>query len=91
MLERLLSQRRAVNILFIVICGLGMLGLTQLGREELPEFTEPGIAISAVLPGGSPEEVDLKVARPLQDQIKDIPGVKEVTSGASEKVSLSRP
>jgi multidrug efflux pump subunit AcrB len=85
-IARLLSQRRAVNILFVVICGLGALAVNQLGREELPEFIEPGIAVTAYLPGGSPDEVDLKVARPLQDEIKDIPGVKEVESQSSEGV-----
>ena len=68
----------------MVVCGLGVLAFNQLGREELPEFVEQGVAVSAVLPGGSPEELDLKAARPLQDEIKDIPGVKEVISEATE-------
>ena len=84
MVERLITQRRAINILFLVVCGLGILALNQLGREELPEFVEPGIGISATLPGASPEEVDLKVARLLHDAIKDVPGVEEVVSEAVE-------
>jgi|TARA_Y100000310_G_scaffold35292_1_gene33363 multidrug efflux pump subunit AcrB len=84
MISALVRQHRAVHILFITVFILGYLSLQKLGREELPEFGGDGLNITAILPGGSPQEVDLKVARPLHNAIKDIPGVEQVTSTSRE-------
>ena len=84
MMAWLISQNRAVSILFVVICLLGYLSLSSLGREELPEFSGSGLNITAFLPGASPDEVDLKVARLLQNAILDIAGVEDVQSSSKE-------
>jgi len=90
MIELLFKQRRAVNLFFIVLFALGLLSLNKLGTAELPEPPKSGLTITAILPGASPDEVDKKVARLLQNSIKDISGVEEVTSRSGEsQVSLS--
>ena len=40
MIGFLVHQHRAVNICFVLVFVLGFLSLTELGREELPEFIE---------------------------------------------------
>ncbi|WP_444993825.1 efflux RND transporter permease subunit [Aliikangiella sp. IMCC44359] len=85
---QLFKQRRAINLLFIVLFLLGGLALTNLGTAELPEPPGTGLRVSAILPGASPEEMDLKVARLLHAAIKDIPGVDEVKSDSRESQLL---
>ena len=84
MMTFIFKQRRAVNLLFFILIILGLLALDQLGTAELPEIPSSGLHVSAVLPGASPEEMDTKVARRIQSAVKDISGVEEVTSQASE-------
>ena len=86
MMTWLVSQHRAISILFATIFLLGYLALSNLGREELPEFGGSGLNITAILPGGSPDEIDLKVARLLQNAIIDIPGVEDVVSSSREGI-----
>lgn len=80
----LFNQRRAVHLLFLILIVLGLLALDKLGTAELPDIPSSGLHVSAVLPGASPEEMDIKVARRIQNAVKDIAGIEEVTSQASE-------
>lgn len=90
MLMLIIKQRRAILLSFVFVLILGIFSLNDLGTAELPEPPGSGIEVSAILPGASPEEMDKKVARLLHEAIKDISGVKEVTSSAKESfVSLS--
>jgi|GEM_PF-1786127 len=84
MLNLIIKQRRAIQLCFILVFVLGFVSLSKLGTAELPEPPGSGIQVTAVLPGASPEEVDKKVARLLQNAIKDISGVKEVGSSSKD-------
>ena len=86
MMGFLISQRRAIQLLFILVLIAGFISLNGLGREELPDPSDEsdGLTISAILPGASPEEVDRRIARPLHSALKSIAGVKDVDSNASE-------
>ncbi len=80
------QQHRAVNICFVLVFVLGFLSLSELGREELPEFGGEGLSIQAFLPGASPDEMDLTVGRLLNKAIVGLPGVDEVSMIAKEGV-----
>ena len=84
MISLLVNQHRAINICFVLVFVFGTLSLSKLGREELPEFQEPGLNIRAMLPGASPEEMDLTVTRLLNEAVVMIPGVDEVRSVSGE-------
>jgi multidrug efflux pump subunit AcrB len=90
MIELLFKQRRAINLFFMVLFVLGLLSLNKLGTAELPEPPRSGLSVTAILPGASPEEIDQKVARLLQNAIKDVSGVEKVSSRSGEsQVNLS--
>ncbi|MBT4521356.1 MAG: efflux RND transporter permease subunit, partial [Halieaceae bacterium] len=84
MMYKLIKQHKAINICFVLLFIMGFLSLTKLGREELPEIGGEGLNIQAVLPGATPDEMDLQVARPLTSAVIDLPGVDEVSSVAKE-------
>lgn len=84
MISTIFKQRRAVNLLFFILVVLGLLALDKLGTSELPDIPSAGLHVSAFLPGASPEEMDTKVARRIQSAVKDMSGIDEVTSHASE-------
>jgi len=84
MMDLIYKQRRAINLFFIVLLALGLISLNKLGTAELPEPPVSGINVTAFLLGASPEEMDLKVARLLQNAIRDVSGVEEVKSQSRE-------
>lgn len=90
MIDFIFKQRRAINLFFFVLILMGLLSFDKLGTAELPEPPGTGLIVNAVLPGASPEEMDEKVARLLQSEIKDISGIDEVISRSRESLVSMR-
>lgn len=76
------SVRRPVGILMLVmiIIVLGVVSLTQLAVDLLPEITYPMVAVMTQYEGVAPEEVEVQVTEPLEGVFSTIGGVKRVSS-----------
>ena len=80
-LVQLFVQRRIATTLLAT--GLGLVGLVAfflLPVSPLPNIDIPTIAVSATMPGASPETVSSTVATPLERHLGAIAGVTEMTS-----------
>ena len=73
----------ATTLLAIGITLAGAVAYTQLPVSPLPQVEYPVIAVSASLPGASPETMAATVATPLERQLGRIAGVNEITSSSS--------
>lgn len=90
-MERLIryfvERHMLVNVLVLVVLGVGWFQASRSPRETFPNVTLPTLMVSAVLPGGSARDVETKVAIPVQDAVEELNGVQEfstvVTDGAS--------
>ena len=74
--------RRPVATTLLAL-GLGLAGLTAyflLPVAPLPNIDIPTIAVSATMPGASPETMSSSVATPLERHLGSIAGVTEMTS-----------
>jgi multidrug efflux pump len=58
----------------------GLIAVRLLPLSPLPQVDYPTIAVSAALPGASPETMATSVAAPLERQFAHIAGVTEMTS-----------
>jgi multidrug efflux pump subunit AcrB len=74
----------AANLLMIlfIVGGLGF--ATQVKQEVFPEFEIDSISVSVPYPGASPEEVEQGILLSIEDSVRGLDGVKEVTSTANE-------
>ena len=63
---------------------LGAYAVLALPREEEPQIVVPMVDIFIDLPGASPEEIEQRVARPVEQRAWEIPGVEYVYSTSSE-------
>ena len=73
----------ATTLLAIGLVLAGAVAYTQLPAAPLPQVDYPTIAVSASLPGASPETMAATVATPLERQLGRIAGVTEITSSSS--------
>tara|TARA_B100000749_G_scaffold280455_1_gene276719 strand:+ start:154873 stop:157935 length:3063 start_codon:yes stop_codon:yes gene_type:complete len=55
----------------------------QIGKEEMPDFAMESIRISIPYRGASAEDVELFVTKPVEEQLKGISGLDEVSSTSS--------
>ena len=62
----------------------GLIGFHQLPVSDLPSVDYPTIAVSASLPGASPETMASAVATPLEKQLSTIAGVDSMSSVSSQ-------
>ncbi|MFT5357089.1 MAG: multidrug efflux pump subunit AcrB, partial [Polyangiales bacterium] len=80
-------NRVASNVLMIVLILGGLAMLTRLKQEVFPEVSLERILIQVPYPGASPEEVETGVTLALEEAVRGLDGVDEVTSTSGEGVS----
>src|ERR1700691_4978403 len=71
------------TLIMVAVLLVGLLAFPSLPVAPLPQIDFPTIAVSALLPGASPETMASSVAQPLERQIAQIPGVSQMTSTSS--------
>lgn len=74
----------AANLLMAGIFILGVFGLTNMPSTFFPETESRYIAIRAVYPGASPEEIEEGIVSKIEENLKGLTGVERVTSESSE-------
>jgi len=67
-------------LLFILITVAGLVAFQGLGVQFMPDMDFPSVSVSASLPGAAPEQVEAEVARPIEDSIASISGVRHITT-----------
>ncbi len=72
-------------ILFVL---LGVVSLTNLPLQLFPEINPPVGAVVSSYPGASPEEVEDKVTKPLEESLSTLPGLNRMTSSSEEGMTL---
>ena len=82
------AVRRPVATSCLII-GLTLLGLNafrRMGLELMPKVDIPYITVVTVYPGASPEELEIDVAKRIEDAVSSIEGLKHVSSVCMENV-----
>ncbi len=72
----------ATTLLTLGVALAGVLAFSKLPVAPLPQVDFPTIAVSAQLPGASPETVATSVAEPLERHLGQIADVTEMTSSS---------
>ncbi len=75
-------------MIFSAIIILAMYSLTRIGIDSMPKIEPPVITVVSAYPGASPEDVEVKVTEPLENQLATTPGLEKITSSSSEGISL---
>ena len=78
------SNLPAMNILTLTVLLVGFWSMMQLNRETFPNFDLDMIYVVVLYPGATPEEVEESICQKIEENVRDIQGIKKVTSSASE-------
>ncbi|QAT17565.1 multidrug efflux pump subunit AcrB [Candidatus Velamenicoccus archaeovorus] len=82
-------KRPVTNIMiFSAIIILALYSLTRLGIDSMPEIEPPSISVISTYEGASPEDVEIKVSEPLENQLATTPGIEKITSRSLEGLSV---
>src|ERR1700677_599266 len=78
----------ATTLLMAAIMIVGIVGYRFLPLSALPEVDYPTIQVQTFYPGASPEVMTSSVTAPLERQLGQIPGLKQMSSTSSAGASV---
>lgn len=80
LIEYFLARTRLVNTITISIAAIGLVALWGMKRDLHPPFQFNNVQVNLSHPTGSAEEMERLVTYPLEEALRDIPDLKEMTS-----------
>lgn len=80
------SLKRPVlaTVLILALVALGLISYLTLGINDWPEIEYSFVTVSIIEPGASPEQLESKIAQPVEDAVGQIAGVKHVYTRVQE-------
>ncbi len=83
-----INNRTSIYVLTIIITLIGLISYINLPKEQFPEVKFPQIIVQTINPGTSPENMENLVSKPIEKQLKNITGIKKVTSNSFQDFSV---
>ncbi|MCS0127876.1 multidrug efflux RND transporter permease subunit VmeK [Vibrio alginolyticus] len=84
LIDAALSRARTMLTLLVMILIAGVITYVTIPKESSPDITIPIIYVSVGHQGISPVDAERLLVRPIEQELRSIEGVKEMTSVASE-------
>ncbi|PZF73094.1 efflux RND transporter permease subunit [Taibaiella soli] len=83
-----IDHRTAIYIVTVIITLAGLLAYINLPKEQFPEIKIPQIIVQTLYPGTSPENMENLVTKQIEKQVKNLTGIKKVTSNSFQDYSV---
>lgn len=85
-----LSLRRPIfmSCILVALIVVGFFSLKKLPLELFPDVTFPVVTVTTVYPGAGPSEIETLVAKPLEEELSTLAGLKVVRSISRESVGI---
>lgn len=74
----------AANLIMVILLAGGVWMWFTIQREVFPQFQLDVVQVSVTYPGASPGEVEQGVLQPIEEALRGLQGIKEMTSEARE-------
>ncbi|WP_433944389.1 efflux RND transporter permease subunit [Paenibacillus sp. SN-8-1] len=82
-----LRNKFAIWLLTIIVVAAGLYSGLTMKQETIPNINVPYLSISAVYPGAAPENVVDEITKPLEQGLRNVEGIKTITSTSMENAS----
>ncbi len=77
-----------IYVMIAIFLWIGLKAYFAMPREDFPEIVETKIYVSTPYPGNTAEDVERLITDPLEDRLKNVSNVVEVTSTSQEDYSI---
>lgn len=79
----------AMTAFIIVLLLAGLNAYRKLGLDNMPDIEIPFVTVTTIYPGASPEEIEVEVAKRIEDAVVNVDGLKHVHSACMENLCLT--
>ncbi|MEJ2178246.1 MAG: efflux RND transporter permease subunit, partial [Gammaproteobacteria bacterium] len=76
------------NVFTLMVVLLGLSTLLHIQRDNFPSVDLAEMIITTRYPGASPQDVELNVTNKIEEELKEVDGLKRVTSFSMENISV---
>jgi len=83
-----IHNKTTIYVVMALLFFYGISAYLSMSRENFPEVKETKIYISSVFPGNTAEDIEKLITDPLEDKLKTVSNVVEVTSTSQEDYSM---
>ena len=83
-----INNKTTIYVVMTLLFFYGISAYLSMARENFPEVQETKIYISSVFPGNTAEDIEKLITDPLEDKLKTVSNVVEVTSTSQEDYSM---
>ncbi len=80
----MVHNRVTPNLLMLTMLIGGLFVSTRIKQEVFPEFDLDSVTVRVAYPGASPEEVEQGIILAIEEAIRGLDGIKEITAVAAE-------
>ncbi len=77
----------AANLLMLIMITIGLFSLSKLNKQFFPDFALDYISVRVVWPGSSAEDVARSVTVPVEQALRNLDNVREMTSTSTRGLS----
>lgn len=82
-----MKNKLAVWLLTLVVIVGGIYAGTHMKMETMPNFSIPVVSVATMYPGATPDEVDSSITQPIEQKLRTMNGVQNVSSTSSSGTS----
>lgn len=83
-----LKNRALIALVTVVACLFGVISLTGLKQELMPQVQFPAIAVVTSYPGASPEVVNNDISVPIEEAVSGVASLERSSSTSSTSASM---
>jgi multidrug efflux pump subunit AcrB len=77
-----------VNLVSGIILIVGLMVVAGMNREVFPNVAFDMVSITSYYPGATPEDVEKLITTPIEKELKEVDGVKEISSSSAMGASI---
>ncbi|MBD3425994.1 MAG: AcrB/AcrD/AcrF family protein [Candidatus Omnitrophica bacterium] len=77
-----------VNLVSVIIIIIGLIVVLGMNREIFPNVSFDLVTITTVFPGATPEDVEKLITVPVEKELREVDGIKEINSTSASSTSL---
>ncbi|MEM8679300.1 MAG: efflux RND transporter permease subunit, partial [Planctomycetota bacterium] len=74
----------AANLLMWLLLGGGIWSIFTIQKEVFPRYQLDVVEVNVAYPGAAPTEVEQGILRPIEEAVRSVEGIREITSTARE-------
>ncbi|MBU0682950.1 MAG: efflux RND transporter permease subunit [Candidatus Omnitrophica bacterium] len=82
------NQSLFVNLVSIIVVITGVIVLFGMNREVFPNVTFDRVSVTTLYAGATPLDVEKLITVPIEKELREVDGIKEINSTSATSVSL---